>query len=120
MSLRSVIFKNNESSGFVVEGDFDEIYQVVTKENAEFTVVEEKLTPGVKTDLSGFFNRPLLYVGKRKDDPNSMVFHVGTQRNLFGEKHYFEEVFWVSPTRIAVITGPWWGRDFNFVSGVWK
>jgi len=120
MSVRKVVFTNNECSGFIVDGEFDEIYSVVTEEQAEFIVVNERITPGMKTDLSGFFVRPLLFIGKRKDYPDVMVFHIGTRRDLFGERHYFEEILWVSPTRVAVNTGRYQGRDFNFIGGCWK
>lgn len=85
MSVRKVIFTNNGCSGFIVEGKFEEIYSVVIEEGAEFTVVHEKITPRMVTDLSGFFARPLLFVGKRRDYSDVMVFYIGARRGLFGE-----------------------------------
>jgi len=119
MAVRKVVFTNNGAGGYIVEGKFEEIYLIVER-RGEFTVVGERITPGVKTDLSGFFVRPLLFVGTSKDCPDAMVFHIGTKKNLFEEVHYFEEILWVSPTRIAVTTGRYQGRDFNYINGRWK
>jgi len=81
-------------------------------------VGDELLQPGHDTDLSGFFNRKLTYLGSVG---GYLVFVIGRETNLFEDYYICELVYRVDEKRIMLHHKPGSGRDFIYLgSGVWK
>ena len=86
----------------------------LTKEDCVFCKV------GEKSDLNGFFNRELTFIGLHPDNKQTAVFYIGNSSDLFGSKKYYEDVLILSTTRIFKLYGTGHGRDYNFVNNKWK
>ncbi|NPA75257.1 MAG: hypothetical protein GXO25_04155 [Euryarchaeota archaeon] len=117
MTIEHVFFKD-EGFGYEIEGEFSEIYEIAEKK--ELRVGNDLYVPGQKYNLRGFFDRDVQYVGVNKERPHLSIWYLGKEKTLFGYKHYFLEIFIVTPYRIFVSYGPGSGRDFNYKGGVWK
>jgi hypothetical protein len=87
------------------------------------TVNGELLEPDGMTTLSDFFNRPLRFLGLDDSedfkDTHIMLFYMGSNKSLF-ETHYVECICWIAENRIFIKNGERFGRDYNFVKGIWK
>lgn len=78
----------------------------------------EIIQPNSNTTLLGYFNiKPALYLGMIN---NEMIFYLGNQIDLFGEKKYYLSLVKLSETRIFSMFAHNSGRDFNLVNGTWK
>jgi hypothetical protein len=51
---------------------------------------------------------------------NEMIFYLGNQTDLFGEKKYYLSLVKLSETRIFSMFTHKGGRDFNLVNSTWK
>jgi len=81
-----------------------------------------RLVPGESTDMSGFFIRPVEYVGVYRDGTfPSMIFKVHEKVDLFGCKKFYEVISLLGRNRILTVTGPGQGRDYLYKgNGIWK
>jgi hypothetical protein len=81
-------------------------------------VAGETVKPGTHTTLSGYFCRPIEYLGVI--DFKWMIFYLGSEQDLFASKHYYQEILRVSERRLWESFAPGSGRDFNYIGGEWK
>ena len=116
--IRSAFF-SEEGHGYIVDGDMDEIYQSIA-DRKEYIKHGFHFIPGKEYTLNGFFDRTVEFAGINKENEDLTVWYLGKSNTLFGDRHYFLEILMVSGTRIAIAYGPGFGRDFNFLGGVWK
>ena len=72
---------------------------------------------GEKTNLFGFFNKPIEYVGIYDE---LSLFYLGSKKNIFENKHYFQAIYILSDDSIYSMYGHNCGRDFWLKNGVWK
>lgn len=109
------IFSRQQGCGYIYHD-----YQKMTDQIVPIPVeiAGETLHPDTDTTLLDFFSRPVLFLGVK--DGNEAIFHIGSEKDLFQEKHYFEVVFIITPTRIFQLYAPGSGRDFNFINQKWK
>ena len=78
----------------------------------------EIIQPSTETSLLGYFNiAPALYIGMIG---NEMIFYLGNQTDLFGEKKFYLSLVKLSETRIFSMFTHKGGRDFNLVNSTWK
>ena len=85
-------------------------------------VGDARMVPGEPTDMSGFFIRPVEYVGVYRDGTfPCMIFKVHEKVDLFGRKKFYEVVSLLGRNRILTVTGPGQGRDYLYKGGgIWK
>lgn len=70
-------------------------------------------TPGTYTNFEGYWNRELLYVGRKKQE---MYFYIGSDNG----KHYYEYFHYIDVNRFFINTHKGQsGRDYNFINGKW-
>jgi hypothetical protein len=86
--------------------------------NKQYEIGKEVLSKGCKTTLYGYFDNPTEYVGVL--DKKFMVFYLGEESDLFGSKHYFKAILYLSERRIFVLFKEGSGRDFLLKDGQWK
>lgn len=117
--MEEVIFGNSQGEGLILEhgktlADFFEI------DKSDIALGDTVLKFDEETTLSGWFDSPVKYCGKVKE--NTLIFLLGSAGgDLFEEaKTYYETMLWVSPTRFFRMYYRNAGRDFNFVKGRWK
>lgn len=106
-------FAHGQGMGYIADGK-----HALPVKPRSFQLAGELIAPGYSTTLSGHFCRPLEFLGAL--EPKEMIFYIGSDGDLFREKHYFQSVLWVSETRIFESFKPGSGRDFNFIGGRWK
>lgn len=78
-----------------------------------------ELAAETMTNLNGFYNRPIKYVG-RKD--KKLYFYIGDDdSDLFKEaKSYYEIIRHLTEKRFFKLYTHKGGRDYNFKNGRWK
>lgn len=92
-----------------------ESLELIRKE--EITVNNNRLIPGQKTTLDGFFNSEVVYLGLYNQ---YMQFQIGIDSNLFATEIYSNEFKKIDETTILTIYQPGTARDYNFKNGAWK
>lgn len=115
--IEKVYFGFNIGQGFILSNKEDELKYVDTN---NVIVAGELIKPNYMTSLSGFFNIPIQFVGTLKDEKNLMCFYLGSESDLFGEKHYYDCYYLITNTRIFKKYTEDSGRDFNFKNKVWS
>lgn len=68
--------------------------------------------------MDEFFSRDVHFQGLLNE--TELVFLLGTNDTLFESKTYYKVVHFISETRIFIVYGEGFGRDYNFVNGRWK
>ncbi len=115
------IFSHSQGLGIVSDSK-EEVLEIVAKRPVK--ILETLLKPGEMTSLFGFFLREVEYLGVLKSESHRqvlpMVFYLGSEKNLFKETHYFNLVMRVTNTRLFEKTAETTGRDYRYVSGIWK
>ena len=111
--MERVCFSHNEGEGIIA--DSSELLPVVCT-NVKIGTTE--LVPGIKTTMNGFFLRDVQFQGML--NKTEMVFLLGSTDTLFESKTYYKVVHFISETRIFIVYGAGFGRDYNFVKGRWK
>lgn len=115
------IFSHSQGLGIVSDSK-EEVLEIVAKRPVK--ILETLLKPGEMTSLFGFFLREVEYLGVLKSESHRqvlpMVFYLGSGKNLFKEAHYFNVVMRVTNTRLFEKTTETTGRDYRYVSGIWK
>lgn len=111
--MRPTLFSGGEGFGYIAHNS--DVAERFLPEPAEFKFAT--VQAGTKTDLAGFFSRPIEYLGR---DGKELLFLKGVETDLFGGTYYYEAIFLISPTRLYMHTNPLGGRDYNFVNGKWK
>ncbi len=109
--ISEAIFSDNCGQGLIITGG-DEDWR-----KEEVVLGNCKLVPGGATTLDGYFSRPVIYCGIRKE--SELVFFLGSVQDLFPAS-YYETMNILSPVRFFRMFSPNAGRDFNFVGGIWK
>jgi len=114
--IKHTYFSNKQGSGYICN-DETEIYTIICP--GSFTMGNESIENGQETDLAGFFNRDLLFVGlASKFLPTKLaIFYIGTDG--FG-RFFYQEVTILSNERIFLLYGNGFGRDYNLKEGKWK
>jgi hypothetical protein len=114
--MKRVLFSNNEGEGIIAEPG-----EVIATLPVAVQIVDEVIEPGMMTDIKGFYNRPVKYLGIDAEYPEHkcMIFHIGTEDNLF-PKAYYKVILWLSPKRFYITFRPNGGRDFNYIKGQWR
>jgi len=107
------LYKDNEGCGLIADS-LDELRKQCTDENANVRIGATELIPGETTNLEGFFNRDVEYLGRDKCD-GALVFYIGTD----GEKFFSKTIYWISESRFYIQYKFNGGRDYNLVNGVW-
>jgi len=79
----------------------------------EYLLAEELIKPGDKTDLRGFFNRKLQYLGA--DGSGEMVFFMGNSKG----RNYYQVVCYITPKDMFIMYAPKSGRNYTFKKGAW-
>lgn len=111
--MEYTIFSKNQGGGYISK---DEIIDYRFKKivvSFEFGTIQ----PLIETNLGGFFCRKLTYLGC---DNKELLFHIGTEKNLFETTVYYQSVYKISDTRIFLMYSNIAGRDYNFINGIWK
>lgn len=75
------------------------------------------LKPNTKTNLDGFFNGEVEYLGVYDE---FMQFKIGQKTDLFGTRYWVNSFKKITDTRICTIYKAGTARDYNFRKGVWK
>lgn len=106
----------------IISDNKDEVLKIIVKRPVK--ILESLVKPEEKTSLFGFFSREVEYLGVLKGEDQKevlpMVFYLGSQVTLFKEIHYFNVLIRVTDTRLFEKTSERTGRDYRYVSGVWK
>lgn len=85
------------------------------------TVKPEQLHPGAMTTMGNLFKRPIEFLGLLKDrESKVMLFKFAHEKSLFDERIYCDCYFLISETKLFKKFNELWGRDFNYINGVWK
>lgn len=115
--IHEAIFSHAEGSGYITDHP-DEIKSILNNTTVMVMFGDTPLVIGSFTDLDGFYNRPVKFMGvagKPEDSLLEMIFYIGESWN----KHYYKSVFWVDQNRFYIQYQPNGGRDYNRVNGVW-
>lgn len=125
---KEVLYTGNEGHGIISETRA-EVESALCIHLEPIELGDLKISPGVKTDLEGFYNRPLEYVGYLIDvkHPPSEIFLDKSKKSYgmvfyMGEdsgKHYYSVIFRISRDRFYIHYKANGGRDYNRVKGVW-
>lgn len=106
----------------IISDNKDEVLKIIVKRPVK--ILESLVKPEEKTSLFGFFSREVEYLGVLKGEDQKevlpMVFYLGSQVTLFKEIHYFNVLIRVTDTRLFEKTSERTGRDYRYVSGVWR
>lgn len=109
------VFSNKQGSGYIYESEQEMHMQINV---VSVTINTKKINPGDMTTLDGHFCRELRYLGMK--DNKEMIFEIGTTKDLFTKKYYYQSVLWVSENRIFEMFSWDAGRDFYYINGKWK
>jgi hypothetical protein len=110
-----VYYEGKEGSGYILTDP--KLMSEKLRKKTVF-ILGQELKPDTDTDLFGFFKHPLSYLGML--DRTEMIFFMGTNKDLFETKYYYQSVNLISQTRIFELYGNGFGRDYNYVKGEWK
>lgn len=109
------MIKNHTYGGlfcFISSDTREEVESTLTKEGF-FILGNTVFNPGTRTDFDGYWNRPLLYIGNKKQE---MYFYIGEDKG----RHYYEYFHYITTNRFCINTyNGQSARDFNFANGVW-
>jgi hypothetical protein len=121
--IQEALFSDKEGSGYISDS-FHEIAAICSPHAEPIAFGDTELLPSCETDLEGFYNRPLMYVGHMSCNDGSIFLPDGAIEMVFyaGEhegKHYFKSVYWITRDRFYIQYQPSGGRDYNRVKGHW-
>lgn len=86
-------------------------------ENKSFEIAGQTISPGSMTDLCSLFSEPIRFVGALKEDLSVMVFHLGSDTDLFGEVNYYSCFIWLTPLRVCNRYSEGTVRDYHLRDG---
>ena len=109
------LFGLRQGAGYIID-DPDIINDYITQ--TPVSIVGTIIIPNTGTDLLGHFCRPLFYLGLH--GKNEMIFYIGSDSDMFRERHFYQSVHLIDDNRIFEMFGPGSGRDFIYVNGKWK
>lgn len=122
--IHDAIFSDKEGGGYIADS-YTEVAKLCQLHAEPIMFGDTELLPICKTDLEGFYNRPVLYMGYKDaggkggiflpDDALEMVFYIGDDEG----KYFFKSVYWISRDRFYIQYNPKGGSDFNRVNGEW-
>ena len=113
--MKIVIFNDKQGAGYICTSP-DEMQHHVRL--MHITVNGEKLIPGQKTTMSGFFFREVEYVGLIGNC--EMIFFAGSDDSLFDTKYYYQSINRICDDRIFIMYMHGSGRDYYYKGGKWK
>lgn len=116
--MEKVIYSGNNGLGIILnKNDKEEDFVVPT----EIHLINKLIKPGEFTDLFGFYEKPIRYVGCMKNESKTlMVFHIGDRNDLFNGYKYYYCLYLIDNFRICNKYSHNSARDFNWVNGKWK
>lgn len=86
--------------------------------------VKEYIRPGDMTNFRKFFDRDVEFVGMRNDgeleDTYRLFFYLGEEKNLFGTRHYYEDLWLIGGCDLFKMYKPGEGRKFHDAGGIWE
>ncbi|GIJ92792.1 hypothetical protein CAPN002_00100 [Capnocytophaga stomatis] len=113
--MEKVFFKNGYGMGIILENEKESNFFADKK----IEVAEEILFSGIYTTLSGYFIKPVRFVGTLKEDDKVMVFYLGCVPNLFSIEYYLC-LYYINRFRIATKLSNNTVRDFHYKNNSWK
>jgi len=120
--MEKVFYSNSGGMGIILNhSEFIRKHVFFEQSRIEYPDGSLFLIPGVESNLWGFWNVPMEYVGTLKStSKNCLVFYAGEESTIFETKHYFYCVYLISPSRIFIKYNESSGRDYNYINGKWK
>ena len=82
---------------------FLKLSEIKKFENDDITVLGEKIHVGCRSDLHGFYTKPLEYVGRYE---HYSVFYLGSDRDIFGSWYYYDLLHIVDDNMISLYLMP--------------
>lgn len=115
--MEKVIYSNNGELGIILSSQDQEASYFLHR---CFRVNDNILVPGFTTTLDGLYSSPVRFVGCLKDDEQCMVFHLGSDSDLFDSKEFYSCFYWIAENRVLNKYREGSARDFIYVNGAWK
>ncbi len=111
------IYSNNNGEGFSLQAG-ERLADWVTPKAIE--VAGTMLEPGELTNMQGFFDRQLKYEGILTNSPHTLVFCLGTSKDLLSQTTWYATLHRIHSRRLFRMYTHISGRDFNWIRGQWK
>jgi hypothetical protein len=116
VGVEYVYYSNKGGLGIITQNET--IDSLVNK--TPTSVLSKEINPTDKTDMFGFYTAPMAFVGMLKDKPSCMVFHAGSDDNMFDKVDYYYCLYRIAEDRLCNSYSPLTARDFIFVNNKWK
>ncbi len=110
--VQRTLFSSHQGSGYITD-TFEEMKKLCTIRGVK-SFCEIPLKANEPSDMCGFFKTPLLLLGVLKKT-KTLIFYIGEHNNKF----YFQEVFWIAPTRFFLLYAGGSGRDYHYRNNIW-
>ena len=116
--MEFVIYNDREGCGYIAY-DRQEIQNEVSPR--AITINNKTISPGDITTVYNYYCRPVKYLGLKKGEAHcEMLFELGTEADLFGEKIFLACLFKIEENRVFEMFGENFGRDFWYKNNKWK